>query len=151
METIPLFIAGIISDYITVTIISLPRDKNKIGDKSCSQWPHKWVWHSTEVNHKENSDKEWAQSLWCQKAIITGALQMACYSAVGANVKQEHKDRRHSSQQFVHPSSQVLHKEVKRELSSAPNIQVCPINVVQGDSILVKLKYKEGICSWYQW
>ena len=73
---------------------------------------------------------------------------MACYSTVGATIKREHTDRSYSSQQFVHPSSQVLHKELKRELSPAPSpptIQVCPINVVQGDSILVKLKYKEGM------
>ena len=74
---------------------------------------------------------------------------MACRSKVGANIKKEHTDTTHSSQQFVH-SSRVLQcqKEIKRELSPAPSlptVQVCPINIVQGDSILVKLKYKEGI------
>ena len=73
---------------------------------------------------------------------------MACYSTVGATIKQEHTDRSYTSQQLVHPSSRVLQKDIKRELSPAPSpptIQVCPINVVQGDSILVKLKYKEGM------
>ena len=53
----------------------------------------------------------------------------------GVTIKQEYSDGTShvdSFQQFVHPSSQV------------PAVQVCPINVVQGDSILVKLKYKEG-------
>ena len=65
---------------------------------------------------------------------------MACSSVT---IKQEH-----TGVTYVHPSSQVLPKEVKRERSHAPSqpaIQVCPINVVQGDSILVKLKYKEGM------
>ena len=73
---------------------------------------------------------------------------MACSSTVGTTVKKEHTDGTYSSQQFVHSSNQALHKEVKRELSPAlspPTVQVCPINVVQGDSILVKLKYKEGM------
>ena len=73
---------------------------------------------------------------------------MACSSTVGTTIKKEHTDGTYSSQQFVHSSSRVLHKEVKRELSpglSPPTVQVCPINVVQGDSILVKLKYKEGM------
>lgn len=73
---------------------------------------------------------------------------MACYSRVGATIKKEHADTTHSSQQFVHPSTnRQRQKEIKRELSPAPllpTVQVCPINVVQGDSILVKLKYNEG-------
>ena len=77
---------------------------------------------------------------------------MACHSKVGATIKQEHTDRTCSSQQLIHQSGQ--HKEIKRELSLAPSpptVQVCPINVVQGDSILVKLKYKEGTHYLYTW
>ena len=59
---------------------------------------------------------------------------MACSNGVGVIIKQEHTDGM--------SSSQVL---PKRGTSHAPAIQVCPINVVQGDSILVKLKYKEGM------
>ena len=75
---------------------------------------------------------------------------MASTNTVGTTIKKEHTDgaQAYSSQQLVHSSSRVLHKEVKRELSpglSPPTVQVCPINVVQGDSILVKLKYKEGM------
>ena len=72
---------------------------------------------------------------------------MAQYSAVDVTIKQEHTHGTYSFQQFVYPRSRVLPKEIKRELSPAPlpsAVQVCPINVVQGDSILVKLKYKEG-------
>ena len=45
------------------------------------------------------------------------------------------------------PTDHTQTKEIKRELSPVPlppTVQVCPINVMQGDSILVKLKYKEG-------
>ena len=69
---------------------------------------------------------------------------MACSSTVGT-IKREHTDgAAYSSQQFCHLNNQGLHEEVKRELSPAPSltVQVCPINVVQGDSILVKLKDK---------
>ena len=51
-------------------------------------------------------------------------------------IKQEHTEEVYyidSVQQPVHLSSQV------------PAVEVYPINVVQGDSILVKLKYKEGM------
>lgn len=64
------------------------------------------------------------------------------------SIKKEHIDGTYSYQQFVHSSSQALQGEIKRELSPAsppPIVQVCPINVGQGDSILVKLKYKEGM------
>ena len=48
---------------------------------------------------------------------------------------------------YTDPTDHTPTKEVKREWSpvrSPPTILVCPINVVQGDSILVKLTYKEG-------
>ena len=51
-------------------------------------------------------------------------------------IKREHTDEVYfidSVQHPVHLSSQV------------PAVEVYPINVVQGDSILVKLKYKEGM------
>ena len=71
---------------------------------------------------------------------------MAHSNAAAVTIKKEHTDGTYS-QQLVHHRNQVLPKEAKREMShglSLPAIQVCPINVVQGDSILVKLKYKEG-------
>lgn len=51
-------------------------------------------------------------------------------------IKQEHTDEVYfvdSVQQPIHLSCQV------------PAVEVYPINVIQGDSILVKLKYKEGM------
>ena len=76
---------------------------------------------------------------------------MAQYSAADAvTIKQEHTHGTYSFQQFVHPSGRVLSKRELSQVPSPPAVQVCPINVVQGDSILVKLKYKEGryiLCS----
>ena len=73
-------------------------------------------------------------------------------SGYSAAIKCEDTDGRgyfNSFQQLVHPQHQALHREVKRELNpvtpSLPAVQVCPINVCQGDAILVKLKYKEGM------
>ena len=53
----------------------------------------------------------------------------------GVTIKQEHADEVDSVQQCkpVHLSCQV------------PAVEVYPINVVQGDSILVKLKYTKGM------
>lgn len=74
---------------------------------------------------------------------------MAYSSASSTAIKQEHTDHdgTYFQREFVHPRNQVLPKEIKRETGHSPSppaIQVCPINVVQGDSILVKLKYKDG-------
>ena len=66
-----------------------------------------------------------------------------------ATTKRVNKDGQFSDhdslfQQFVDPTNQTPPREIKRELPSPPAVQVCPINVVQGDSILVKLKYNDG-------
>jgi hypothetical protein len=56
-------------------------------------------------------------------------------------------DQELPSKRSTDPTDHIPSKEIKRELSPVtppPKVQVCPINVTQGDSILVKLKYKEG-------
>jgi hypothetical protein len=58
-------------------------------------------------------------------------------AAAGVTIKQEHRT---DEVYYVDPFQQPAHLS-----SQVPAVQVCPINVVQGDSILVKLKYKEGM------
>ena len=73
---------------------------------------------------------------------------MAYYSEAGGAIKHEDTDGKGYLSPFQHSAHQTLPKEVKKESSPAPlspAIQVCPVNVYQGDSILVKLKYKEGM------
>ena len=58
-------------------------------------------------------------------------------------IKRENKDREYYDQ--VKQPTDPTDQEVKGEESpvpSLPTVHVCPINVIQGDSILVKLKYK---------
>ena len=61
------------------------------------------------------------------------------------NKDGQFSDHDSSFQQFVDPTNQTPSKEIKRELPSPLAVQVCPINVEQGDSILVKLKYNDGM------
>ena len=73
---------------------------------------------------------------------------MACYSVAGGAIKREDTNGKGYLSSFQHIAHQTLPKEIKKESSpvpSSPAIQVCPVNVHQGDSILVKLKYKEGM------
>ena len=58
--------------------------------------------------------------------------------------RENNYDHDFPSKQPAYPSDHTPTKEVKRELSPVPTVQVCPINVIQGDSILVMLTYKEG-------
>ena len=61
--------------------------------------------------------------------------------------RENNYDNDFPSKRPAYPSDHTPTKGVKRELSPVPlppTVQVCPINVTQGDSILMKLKYKEG-------
>ena len=64
-----------------------------------------------------------------------------------AIIKRENKDDL-SSKRPTGPTNHTPSKEIKRESSTPPTaVQVCPINVAQGDSTLVRLKYK-GVFVW---
>jgi hypothetical protein len=61
-------------------------------------------------------------------------------AAAGVTIKQE---RKHTDEVYYVDPFQQPAAHLSSQLQ-VPAVQVCPINVNQGDSILVKLKYKEG-------
>ena len=99
----------------------------------------------SKINGNQKSDCDTVQ----QSATSGSELAPSLVTSKG-NKKNKLKKERGSSQSHsaaagVKPESANKKYYPRPQQPIHPNVQVCPINVGQGDSILLKLRYEQGM------